>query len=150
MHDLQDGDLCTPNGRDCVVKEASATYNCPTSCEGIHSDIQWQDEAVGKSRDGGKEKNKEAFDELMKEYKEFKRNYSRNFRFDAKQDLSWDHGIMGDHKLYGKLRIFLTALYLVICSSVPGICCDWSRKIFITCVNFSEKKMQMVQKATKT
>ena len=63
--------------------EAIATYNCQTSCEGIHSDIQWQDETVGNSKDGGKEKNKEAFEELMNEYKEFKRNYSKDFRFEA-------------------------------------------------------------------
>ena len=92
LYDLQDGNLCTPNDRNCVDNEAIATYNCQTSCEGIHSDIQWQDETVGKSRDGGKEKNKEAFEELEREYKEFKRNYSRDFRFDA----------TGHDKLYGR------------------------------------------------
>ena len=69
-----------------------ATYNCSTSCTGIHSDIQWQDETVGDSRDGGKEKNKEEYEELEMEYKEFKRNYSRNLRFEA----------TGHDKLYGK------------------------------------------------
>ena len=64
-------------------KEESRTYNCSTSCEGIHSDIQWQNETVGKSGDGGKEKNKEEYEELEKEYKELKRNYSRDFRFEA-------------------------------------------------------------------
>ena len=93
MHDLQDANLCAPKDRNCVYnEEASETYDCRTSCEGIHSDIQWQNETVGKSRDGGQEMDREAFEELEKEYKEFKRNYSRDFRFEAR----------GDSKLYGK------------------------------------------------
>ena len=38
---------------------------------------------MGKSRDGGEEESKEAFDNLMEEYREYKRNYSRAFRFHA-------------------------------------------------------------------
>ena len=36
---------------------------------------------VGKSRNGGKEENRDAYNSLVEEYREYKRNYSRAFRF---------------------------------------------------------------------
>ena len=36
---------------------------------------------VGKSRSGGKEENRDAYNSLVEEYREYKRNYSRAFRF---------------------------------------------------------------------
>ena len=66
--------------------EASNTYKCKTSCTGIHTDVQWHDETVGNSRDGGKEENRESYYLLVNEYREFQRSYSRNFRFEATAD----------------------------------------------------------------
>ena len=47
--------------------EANETYDCSTSCEGIHSDIQWKNETVGNSKDGGKEKNKKSQCDVLTE-----------------------------------------------------------------------------------
>ena len=80
---FQEGPICTPFGRDCVDAEASKTYKCKTSCTGIYTDVQWHNETVGNSRDGGSEENKESYYLLVNEYREFQRNYSRNFRFEA-------------------------------------------------------------------
>ena len=46
-------------------------------------DVQWIDETVGKSKDKGIEESREAFNELVKEYRDYKRNYSKAFRFHA-------------------------------------------------------------------
>ena len=83
---FQEGPICTPFGRDCVDAEASKTYDCKTACTGIYTDVQWHDETVGKSRDGGTEENQESYHLLVNEYREFQRNYSRNFRFEATAD----------------------------------------------------------------
>ena len=83
---FQEGPICTPIGRDCVDAEASKTYNCKTACTGIYTDVQWHDETLGKSRDGGKEENRESYHLLVNEYRQFQRNYSRNFRFEATAD----------------------------------------------------------------
>ena len=40
-----------------------------------------RDVKVGKSRSGGKEENRDAYNRLVEEYREYKRNYSRAFRF---------------------------------------------------------------------
>ena len=48
-------------------------------------DVQWIDETVGDSKDRGTEESKDAFIELVREYREYKRNYSRAFRFLASE-----------------------------------------------------------------
>ena len=61
--------------------EASKTYGCKTSCKGIYADVQWIDEEVGSSKDGGMEESQEAFYSLVEEYREYKKNYARTFRY---------------------------------------------------------------------
>ena len=48
--------------------------------------MQWIDEDVGRSKDGGTEESKEAFNRLVDEYREYKNNFSRAFRFLASAD----------------------------------------------------------------
>ena len=67
-------------------KAASETFDCKTSCTGIHTDVLWHDEAVGKSRDGGKEEDMETYNLLVEEYRQFQKNYSQNFIFNATSD----------------------------------------------------------------
>ena len=78
---FQGGAVCNSTGRSCIDDGIKESYGCKTSCEGIHVDVQWIDEDVGKSRDGGREESKDAFNRLVEEYREYKRNYSRAFRF---------------------------------------------------------------------
>ena len=67
-------------------KAASETFDCKTSCTGIHADVLWHNEAVGKSRDGGKEEDTETYNLLVEEYRQFQKNYSQNFIFNATAD----------------------------------------------------------------
>ena len=67
-------------------KAASETFDCKTSCTGIHTDVLWHNEAVGKSRDGGKEEDTETYNLLVEEYRQFQKNYSQNFIFNATAD----------------------------------------------------------------
>ena len=39
--------VCGPNGRDCIERHSSNTFNCSSTCEGIYANVQW----VGKSVD---------------------------------------------------------------------------------------------------
>ena len=78
---FQEGTVCNPQGRSCIDDGIKEAYGCKTSCEGIHVDVQWIDERVGRSKDGGKEESREAFESLVAEYREYKKNFSRAFRF---------------------------------------------------------------------
>ena len=49
--------------------------------------MQWIDEDVGRSKDGGTEESKEAFNRLVGEYREYKNNFSRAFRFLASAEM---------------------------------------------------------------
>ena len=86
-------------------KAASETFDCKTSCTGIHTDVTWHDEAVGKSRDGGKEEDMETYNLLVEEYRQFQRNYSRNFRFDATAD--------AENETFGKELVLEPELNLI-------------------------------------
>ena len=83
---FQEGTICNAKGRTCADREASETYGCKTSCEGIYADVQWIDEDIGRSKDGGMEESQEAFYSLVDEYREYKKNYARTFRFLASAD----------------------------------------------------------------
>ena len=39
---------CGPKGRDCIEENATQSFNCSVSCEGIYADIEWMDEGMGK------------------------------------------------------------------------------------------------------
>ena len=32
---------CDPEGRDCIDRNSSNTFNCSTTCEGIYANVQW-------------------------------------------------------------------------------------------------------------
>ena len=83
---FQEGSVCNANGRTCADREASKTYGCKTSCGGVYADVQWINEDVGRSKDGGMEESQEAFYSLVDEYREYKKNYARTFRFMASAD----------------------------------------------------------------
>ena len=34
-------DICGLNGRDCIERNSTKSFNCSTTCEGIYADIQW-------------------------------------------------------------------------------------------------------------
>ena len=38
---LQDLELCSPKGRDCIERNSTQSFNCSTTCEGIYADVQW-------------------------------------------------------------------------------------------------------------
>ena len=83
---FQGGAVCNSTGRSCIDDGIQETFGCKTSCEGFHVDVQWIDEDVGKSKDGGMEESREAFGRLVEEYRQYKKNYSRAFRFLASAD----------------------------------------------------------------
>ena len=33
--------MCSPEGRDCIEKMSTSTFNCSVACEGIYADVQW-------------------------------------------------------------------------------------------------------------
>ena len=96
---FQEGTICNAKGRTCADREASKTYGCKTSCKGIYADVQWIDEDVGRSKDGGMEESQEAFYSLVEEYREYKKNYARTFRFLASADSVEDN--------FGKYRQYM-------------------------------------------
>ena len=80
VHDSpQEGEVCTPEGRDCVEEKAGESFNCNIACEGIFADAQWIPEASYKEIEGTDKNN---LMRLILEYKEFKKNV-RHFRFDS-------------------------------------------------------------------
>ena len=60
---------------------------------------------MGKSRDGGKEEDMETYNLLVEEYRQFQRNYSRNFRFDATAD--------AENETFGKELVLEPELNLI-------------------------------------
>ena len=78
---FQEGTVCNPKGRSCINDGIKNMFGCKTSCEGIHVDVQWIDEDVGRSKDGGREESKAAYKQMVEEYRDLKSNYSKAFRF---------------------------------------------------------------------
>ena len=37
---------CSPEGRDCIEKKSTSTFNCSVACEGIYADVQWVENVV--------------------------------------------------------------------------------------------------------
>ena len=80
VHDSpQAGEVCTPEGRDCVEEKAGESFNCNIACEGIFADAQWIPEATDENIEGTDKNN---LMRLIKEYKEFKKNVW-HFQFDS-------------------------------------------------------------------
>ena len=39
----QDNAVCDAKGRDCIEMNAAKTFNCSTTCVGMHADVQWHE-----------------------------------------------------------------------------------------------------------
>ena len=101
---------CSPEGRDCIEKKATSTFNCSFACEGMYADVQWvensveepvEDELERKLNEmyavestmlvfeilkrelikGGKKG--QQFKKLVSEYEQFKKIQVQHFRFDS-------------------------------------------------------------------
>ena len=83
---LQNLEKCSPKGRDCIEEIFSQSFNCTVTCEGIYADVALvkgedpKEMMEDKSFKGG---NKMVFRRLISEYKEFKRNHVKHFRFNS-------------------------------------------------------------------
>ena len=87
---------CTPEGRDCIEAKSSDLFNCSTTCVGIYADVQWEEKQIGELvQVRGKESDREKFEEMVLEYKRFKKENMRHFRFNA----------AGDSTAFGNLSI---------------------------------------------
>ena len=75
-----------PKGRDCIEEIFSQSFNCTVTCEGIYADVALvkgedpKEMMEDKSFKGG---NKMVFRRLISEYKEFKRDHVKHFRFNS-------------------------------------------------------------------
>ena len=79
---LQDVAKCSPTGRDCIEKNSIESFNCSVTCEGIYADVQMRQMKESDERKG-EELDKQKYIELISEYKKFKRNGVRHFRFNS-------------------------------------------------------------------
>ena len=78
----QDLHQCDLSGRDCIEKKSNQTFNCWRSCDGIYAYIyNWE-------YDGDWLTLKDMIEPLILEYENFKQNYVKHFRFNAKNDSS--------------------------------------------------------------
>ena len=72
---LQEGPLCSPEGRACIEGSSEDTFGCQISCEGLYADV-WRIDAV---------KN-EQYNKIVEEYLNYKKIYIRNVLFNASGD----------------------------------------------------------------
>ena len=106
-------EICGPEGRDCIERNLTRSFNCSTTCEGIYADVQWvekkteeeiEEEAVERESEGmvyeelkklrkrladlernakGEELDKEKYKMLIAEYRKFKTKIVKHFRFNS-------------------------------------------------------------------
>ena len=81
-HTLQDMKKCGSAGRDCIEKNSAETFNCNMNCKGMYADISWK---IGKMNDV---KDKGKYSMLSSEYRNFKKENMRHFRFSSEEPLS--------------------------------------------------------------
>ena len=68
---------CDVKGRDCIEEKSNSTFNCQTPCEGIYADIdQWDDLNTMETTEN-------VMQPIIAEYKTFKKNNVRHFKFDS-------------------------------------------------------------------
>ena len=80
---MKDLEKCSPAGRDCIEKNSAETFNCSISCEGIYADIHWKrDEEMTFEID------KDKYAVLSSEYKNFKKESVKHFRFSSEASRS--------------------------------------------------------------
>ena len=41
-------EICGPEGRDCIERNSTKSFNCSTNCEGIYADVQWVGKKIEK------------------------------------------------------------------------------------------------------
>ena len=70
-------EICGPEGRQCIQKNSANTFNCSTTCQGIYADVtQWDDIYTMETVE-------DVMQPIIAEYKTFKKNNVRHFKFDS-------------------------------------------------------------------
>ena len=78
---MQGMQKCGPRGRDCIEKNSAETFNCSINCEGMYADINLEiGNPDGKMKNG---KDKKKYAELYSEYRNFKEENVKQFRFSS-------------------------------------------------------------------
>ena len=67
---FQEGQLCSPAGRDCVEISSMGNFECQAPCEGLYADVS-RSETFENSQ----------FNKIMEEYQSYRRQYIRNIQF---------------------------------------------------------------------
>ena len=86
---LQDGKICDAKGRSCINANGTDTHSCKTSCQGIHADVQ----SINAEMDETTKEGLSKLDARVKEYKEYKRSYSRSFMFSSEHGKNFGRSI---------------------------------------------------------
>ena len=74
---MQDMQICSPNGRDCIEQHSAKTFNCSLACEGIFADISWKVAEMENKKD------KKKYQDLSSEYQDLKKKHVKYFRFNS-------------------------------------------------------------------
>ena len=74
---MQDMKICGPQGRDCIEKNLTKTFDCSFACEGVYADIHWKDAGMKNELD------KDKYAALSSEYVNFKRDNVKHFAFSS-------------------------------------------------------------------
>ena len=67
---FQEGQLCSPAGRDCVEISSMGNFECQAPCEGLFADVS-RSETYENSQ----------FNKIKEEYQSYRRRYIRNIQF---------------------------------------------------------------------
>ena len=73
----QDMKKCTPEGRDCINKRSTESFNCSPTCEGVYADVQCTEEREPEERKTVK------ITKLINQYEKYKKQKVQHFVFDA-------------------------------------------------------------------
>ena len=115
MISSEDIGICGPKGRDCIERNSADSFNCSRSCEGIYADgwvvkeTEEADEEAVETESGGivfeelkklrkrvsdlernrkgEELDKEKYKMLIAEYRKFKSNNVRHFKFSSDENV---------------------------------------------------------------
>ena len=80
---FQKGPVCSLKQRNCIEVNSDGKHGCRSSCEGVYADVEKVEERFGSAKDGGNEKDAEAFRTMIEEYRKFKRSFVENIGFNA-------------------------------------------------------------------
>ena len=73
----QDMKKCTPEGRDCINKRSTESFNCSPTCEGVYADVQCTEEREPE------DKKQSQIARVIKEYEKYKRQKVQHFVFNT-------------------------------------------------------------------